>query len=159
MVTVSSRYCQQGRGQRLGQVTALSPHPLLQFGGERPGSECCQLWHSAASPLLNMGHWGKAEDKRLLELARAHDNRNWEKIAAELQVCMRASSLHWVRGIWNALALPLPLHSSLPTLSPLLPPSCPMKTSRSPVQCLLRYQTFLNLELHKGSVRGVGARV
>ena len=47
----------------------------------------------------------------------------------------------------------------LPSLSLSTPPSLPVKTSRSPVQCLLRYQTFLNLELHKGSVRGVGARV
>lgn len=36
-----------------------------------------------------------------------------------------------------------------------------MKTSRSPVQCLLRYQVFLNLEVHKGLVgvvalKGVG---
>ena len=71
----------------MGPLTVLPPHPSSgQFGGERPGSECRQLWHAAASPLLNMGHWGKAEDKRLLELARVHGNRDWEKITAELQV-------------------------------------------------------------------------
>ena len=38
-----------------------------------------------------MGHWGKAEDKQLLELARVHGNRDWETIAAELQVWVRCT--------------------------------------------------------------------
>lgn len=134
---------------------------LVQFGGDRPGSECCQLWHSAASPLLNMDHWGKAEDKRLLELARVHGNRNWEKIAAELQVCVRGDLYcTWCPSLLLSFftisppsLLPSPSHTPPLTLFLLL--FYPLKTNRSPVQCLLRYQTFLNFEIHKGLVTGV----
>ena len=109
-----------------------------------------------------MDHWGKAEDKRLLELARVHGNRNWEKIAAELEVCVLRGDLYCTgcASLWY-LFFTISLPSLLPSLPPILPLTlfllllCPLKTSRSPVQCLLRYQTFLNFEIHKGLVRGV----
>ena len=74
-----------------------------------------------------MDHWGKAEDKRLLELARVHGNRNWEKIAAELEVCV-------LGGIFTALGVPHFGIFSLP--SPFLP-SCPLSLppSLSPFSC------------------------
>jgi hypothetical protein len=52
----------------------------------RSGIECKMRWTNVDSPLIVKSAWTKSEDKKLIQLAKEHQEHDWEQISAAFGV-------------------------------------------------------------------------
>ena len=56
----------------------------IDLNGNWSSTECRLVWLNVCNPTINQGKWTQAEFKQLVELARKHNEHNWDEIALEL---------------------------------------------------------------------------
>ncbi len=56
----------------------------LDIGGIFSSNECFLVWTNVCHPRINQLKWASNEDKFLIDLARKYKEKNWERIALEL---------------------------------------------------------------------------
>lgn len=55
--------------------------------------ECRLVWINVCHPRINQNKWTAQENQRLIELARVYREKNWSRIAIELNVCKLLQTL------------------------------------------------------------------
>lgn len=58
----------------------------LKLAGAWSPAECRLVWVNVCHPRINQNKWTPTENNNLIELARKYKERNWEKIAQEMNV-------------------------------------------------------------------------
>ncbi len=66
-------------------MSETNDHVIFQLP-YRTEAQCRIRWLVSDHPRINQTPWTQEEDTKLIDVAREHKNRNWEKIAQEMGV-------------------------------------------------------------------------